>query len=324
MKSLAVVIPTFNRSNKIKKTLESIASSNKPKDISISVYLVDNNSTPEHSKTYNLIVDDYKKLFSIEYLFEIKQGRSPALNRGVAESNEDVVAFIDDDESIDTEWFQVILKHFINKEIDYLGGACKPDWETNPPAWLPAHIGKYKGILGWIEQADQCIPFNNFDGELCGGNCAIRRSIFAQVGCFNVNLGRSAKNLMGGEDGEFHRRLKSHKKYGIYDPDLIIYHQIPKTRMTFTYHLRWAFWSGVSNGIRLRIAPLTAERVPHLIGVPRYWGKKAVVGIRDFVTSVISLDTLKSPKGICGAMDVSYLAGLLYGRYFIRTDSPED
>lgn len=314
MHSLALVIPTFNRADQLSKTLESIKIAEKPTQLPISVYLVDNNSTKENTEKYKALVQLYSSYFSIHYLSEPKQGRSNALNRGIAEAEAEFVGFIDDDESIDISWFTVIHNHLQNEHIDYLGGPYKPDWEATPPAWLPANVGAYRGILGWIELAEKCISYDDFDGELCGGNCVIKRSIFTAISGFNNSLGRSAKNLMGGEDGEFHRRLKAHKYFGLYDPNLVIYHQIPKSRMTFRYHFRWAFWSGVSNGIRLKTNPLTAEPVPKLWGVPRYWYQKALQGVSRFLFNTLSLTLFKNPNGICGALDALYLLGLFYGK----------
>lgn len=316
MKSLSLVIPTYNRPKQLACTLESLKIAIIPNNLSIVVYIVDNNSTQENSSEYKDLANKYNFFFKVHYAFEAKQGRSFALNTGVSLSKEDFIGFIDDDEKIDKSWFEIVEKHICTGNIDYLGGPCKPDWQCQPPVWLPAHIGQYQGILGWIEQSETIISFDNFDGELCGGNCIIRRDSINEVGGFDTRLGRSSKNLMGGEDGELHRRLKDFKKYGIYDPNLIIYHHISQERMTFRYHLRWAFWSGASNGIRIKNNKDTKEDVPHLFGIPRYWFSKAMVGIVQFSQQLISFDVRKHPKGICGAMDFAYFLGFFYGRHF--------
>lgn len=174
----------------------------------------------------------------------------------------------------------------------------------------------YKGTLGWIELSDHNIPFDSPGIQLCGGNFAIKKSVFNDIGLFKTNLGRSAGNLMGGEDGDFHRRLKENHKKGLYSPSLIIYHQIPISRMTFKYHIRWAFWSGVSNGVRIKSQPDTKEDVAHLFDIPKYWYNKSIKGILQFIIETSLINIKSSPRGICGIMDFCYFFGLLYGRYF--------
>jgi len=187
-----------------------------------------------------------------------------------------------------------------------------------PPQWLPANIGMYRGLLGWIEQSDKIALFNEFDGELCGGNCVIRSRTFKELGGFNTLLGRSSTNLMGGEDGEFHRRLKAGGKKGIYDPEMIIYHYIPSERMTVGYHVRWAFWSGASNGLRIKKSIDAREQTAYLIGIPRYWLAKGAKGVLSFMAQTISFNLTKNPKGIIGALDAAYLCGLIFGRHLMK------
>src|SRR5690606_6602458 len=128
---------------------------------------------------------------------------------------------------------------------DYFGGPCLPDWEASPPLWLPAHQHVYRGLLGWIELSAEPIDYDAFEGELCGGNMIVRRDKFLGLGGFAGSLGRGAANLMGGEDGELHRRLKRSGARGLYVPCLSILHKVPSSRMTIGYHRRWAYWSGV-------------------------------------------------------------------------------
>ena len=321
MSTIAIVIPTYNGASRIGSTLASIKRANRLERNQLHVYLVDNNSRPADAIAYQSLVAEYRQHFDVSYLAERKQGRSHALNLGVATAQEDVIAFVDDDETIDVEWLTVLHSHFDDPAIDYVGGPYLPDWLAPPPSWLPAHINQYKGILGWIEQAPKKMSYDEFDGTLCGGNCAMRRQVFDAVGGFNVHLGRSAQNLMGGEDGEFHLRLRAKGLRGLYDPALIVYHQIPAARMTFRYHLRWAYWSGVSNGIRIRTRGMDGQPVAMLGGIPRYWYRKAIDGCATALFATMTRSFWRAPRGLCGAMDFSYLLGLLYGRHVMPVAS---
>ena len=311
--SLDIVIPTYNRPDLLARTLSSIQRAIKPADLLLKIIVVDNNSNSISQKlNYNLV----KSVKDIEssYLIEMHQGRSWAINSGITHSNANYVAFIDDDEEIDINWIVVASKNITLNDFDYIVGACKPNWETPPPLWLPIHKGNYKGVLGWIEQSTNRKNFNEFDGTLVGGNSIVRRLILVSLNGYSTQLGRGKNNLMGGEDEELHRRLREAKATGIYDPDLVIFHLIPKKRMKKGYHLRWAYWSGCSNGSRINWEG--AENVPQLFGLPRYRFRKALKGFFDFL--IFYPIPLHRSTGFTGLMDFYYYLGMVYGKFLFK------
>lgn len=308
--SLSIVIPTYNRSNQIERTIRSINQALLPDGFAVEVIVVDNNSEPSHGDRYRELVASQHGQVKFRYVREERQGRSNACNKGLNEAQAEWVGFIDDDEALDLRWIQRAAYWMIRSGVDYIGGACVPDWETNPPKWLPAHSGQYRGILGWIDLRSEVTSYDDFDGELCGGNFIAKTKLLLDVGGFNTKLGRSVGNLLGGEDGDLHRRIKAASAIGFYDPDFVILHAIPASRMTVSYHLKWAYWSGVANGIRIENGEGPREDVPHLLGVPRYWFKKASIGFFEFLREVLLFRWLSSPDGIVGLMDCCYLWGL--------------
>ncbi|MES2072215.1 MAG: glycosyltransferase family 2 protein [Pseudomonadota bacterium] len=315
MISLDLVIPTYNRPDLLALTLNSVAQASVPADMALRVIVADNNSTPERQEANKAAIAK-SPLSNIVYLSERRQGRSWALNTGIQESSADYVGFIDDDEKMDVNWLEVIAVYLREARIDYIGGPCKPDWAAQAPNWLPVHVGKYRGVLGWIEQSPTARPFDDFDGNLCGGNCVIRRSALLEVGGFSTMVGRSSNNLMVGEDDELQRKLRANGKLGMYDPALIIYHLIPIQRMTRKYHIRWAFWSGVSNGVRLNWLP--SEPVASLFGLPRYRFGQGAYGLLLWLRRLLSVKDRAQAEGFAGLLDTVYLCGTIYGKHFFN------
>jgi GT2 family glycosyltransferase len=309
-----LIIPTYNRPELLAKVIESITQARMPDDFALRVIVADNNSSISNQAANKAVLDNCLSL-DLVYLLVHQQGRSHALNHGVVCSETDYVGFIDDDEKIDVAWLEVVASYIRKGEIDYLGGPYKPDWEAPAPAWLPIHVGKYKGVLGWIEQNADAQPFDDFGGGLCGGNLIIRRRSLLDIGGFSTSIGRSAGNLMGGEDDELQRKLRLHGYRGMYDPALTIYHFIPTERMTRHYHLSWAFWSGATNGVRLGWLP--PEPVPKLFGLPRYRFGLAIGGLALYLRMLLSGVTHAKAKGFTGLLDAIYLIGTLYGRHFL-------
>lgn len=313
MITLDLVIATYNRPELLALTLNSVAQASIPSDLAVRILVADNNSTPDKQGANRAAIAKYAEL-DIVYLFESRQGKSWALNTAIMQCQAAYVAFIDDDEQLDARWFETATAYLREARVDYFGGPCKPDWAAKPPPWLPVYVGKYRAVLGWIEQNDSALPFDEFGGGLCGGNCVIRRSALLEVGGFSTMIGRSANNLLCGEDDELHRKLRAQGKIGMYDPELVIYHFIPVHRMTRKYHLRWAFWSGVSNGVRLNWLP--AEQVAKLFGLPRYRFSLGLYGLLLWLRKLLSKSDKASAEGFSGLMDAIYLIGAFYGKHF--------
>src|SRR5689334_13408678 len=99
-----VVIPTYNRHILLRKTLNSLLAAHIPNGLSIRIIVVDNNSTDETRHVVEEYLNDHSSIF--KYVFEMKQGRSAALNAGITSSSGDLVGMIDDDEEVDVHWFE--------------------------------------------------------------------------------------------------------------------------------------------------------------------------------------------------------------------------
>ena len=96
---LDVVVPTFNRASGLKQTLDSLLAAGIPGGMQVLITVVDNNSRDDT----RAVVEDYALRFPgrVSYIFEKNQGRSFALNAGIAATSNELVGMIDDDEEID-------------------------------------------------------------------------------------------------------------------------------------------------------------------------------------------------------------------------------
>jgi glucosyl-dolichyl phosphate glucuronosyltransferase len=306
---LDVIIPTYNRCEMLGRTLQSLLDAARPSLMEIRFTVVDNNSTDDTKS----IVEEWKEKFagSLQYVFERRQGRSAALNAGIAHTEGDLVGMIDDDEEVDTYWFRQIEQRFADNNIDFIGGPCLPRWGAEPPVWLPQ---THRGVIGWVENGSDVVPFRAGSGAiLMGGNAVIRREILNTVGGYSSTLGRTATRLLSCEDQEMFDRLMSIGARGLFIPGLIIYHFVPPVRLTRKYHRSWSFWRGVSLGVMDRTKP---EPVVYLFGVPRYLIGNAVRGSKVLVRSLFG----KCKPAILFASELAIwdLAGFFYGKHLYR------
>jgi glycosyltransferase involved in cell wall biosynthesis len=308
---LDVIVPTYNRSELLQRTLKSLLTAEIPPGLSVEVTVVDNNSKDETRR----VVEEWMPEFSsrLHYLFEGRQGRSFALNAGIAATTGDLVGFIDDDEEIDRMWFTRAVSAFEQHEQpDFVGGPYAPRWGAPCPAWLP--VG-YRGVIGWVDGGRQVAAFDaDFPGILMGGNAVLKREILEKVGTYSTTLGRTDKGLLSCEDEDFYRRLLAAGGRGIYLPDLIIYHFIPPERLTKKYFRSWCYWRGISRGMIDRGHPAP---VVYLFGVPRYLFGTAIRGLIRWAKGILPGPS-QPAEAFAGELAVWDLAGFFYGRHLYK------
>src|SRR6266542_1775781 len=75
-----------------------------------------------------------------------------------------------------------------------------------------------------------------------GGNAVFTREVLQRVGPYSTSLGRSGTRLLSCEDEDMYQRLRAAGARGLYLPQLIVYHFIPRERLTKSYHRSWCFW----------------------------------------------------------------------------------
>ncbi len=307
---LDVVVPTYNRSKLLRRTIGSLLAARVPSGLEVTILVIDNNSKDDTEEVVREMQSDAS--LPVIYVRERNQGLSHARNRGIEEGKGDLIGFIDDDEEIDGEWYVVIAREFSDAALEYIGGPYLPNCSLPMPAWLPQG---YNAVIGVIEPKARTRMGPPFPGNLQGGNAVLRRRVFESVGGYSVKLGRSGKGLLSEEDAEFYRRLVKAGLYGLHVPDLIIYHYIPAERLTRKYYRRWCYWRGISQG--LADSDLK-EPVPYALGVPRYRIRKALTGLLSYPRNLVSKSGLS--RAFSGELAIWDLLGFIYGKYFIRID----
>jgi glucosyl-dolichyl phosphate glucuronosyltransferase len=306
---LDVVIPTYNRSNLLRKTLRSLLDARVPPGLDVRITVVDNNSKDDTREV--TLSEQAKAKLPISYVFEKKQGRSPALNAGVAATTGSHVGFIDDDEEIDASWYEVVHSVFAAHDLDFIGGPYVPRFESEIPSWLPS---EYNSVIGVVDGGTNRVPFDrSYPGILMGGNAVFTRKILKKVGPYSTSLGRSGNRLLSCEDEEMYERLLTAGARGMYVPELIIYHFVPTERLTKRYHRAWCFWQSVSSAVLDRIRP---QPTAYVLGVPRYFYGRALRGMFQLV----NIWNREPASRFSNELSLWELAGFFYGKHFYRPE----
>jgi glycosyltransferase involved in cell wall biosynthesis len=308
--TLDVVVPTYNRSQLLRRTILSLLSSSIPEGLHITIIVVDNNSNDDTEQVIRELPPSTD--LSIIYIRETKQGLSHARNAGISAGNGDLIGFIDDDEEVDSLWYEVVAREFSDPDVHFIGGPYLGNWVSPIPEWLPPG---YHAAIGVVPPKPRAAFGSEFSGNLMGGNAVIRRSVFERIGAYSTRLGRSGKGLLSEEDAEFCRRLEAASIPGIDVPELISHHYISPERLTRKYHRRWSFWRAVSQGILDREMP---EPSRYVFGIPRHRVGRA---IRSFVAYPRHhLNHKTQGQAFADELAIWDLMGFVYGKHFIKIE----
>lgn len=242
---LSVILCTYNRERYIYNVLQSIAAGGFG---DYEIVLVNNNSTDGTEGECQRFAKDHPEV-AMRYCVEKQQGLSYARNRGIMESQGEVLVYVDDDAVVNKEYLQTYADFFNrNKEAVAAGGPITPRYDgCEEPSWMSHYTRQLvTGELN-LGTREREFPKGAFPG---GGNAAYRKSVFDAVGLFNVELGRKGNSLIGAEEKDLFDKMTSRGMKFYYLPNAILYHLIPPKKLTQDYFDRLTYGIGVSERYR--------------------------------------------------------------------------
>jgi glucosyl-dolichyl phosphate glucuronosyltransferase len=234
--NITVILCTYNRCQTLAKALASVAVSTLPESIEWEVLVVDNNSTDRTRE----VVEDYCRLYpgQFRYLFEPQPGKSHALKAGIQTARGDILAFMDDDVTVEPTWLQNLTAALHDGQWVGAGGRILPEQTFSPPRWLP------------LQDRYALAPLVLFDlgpraGALTeppfGTNMAFQKKVFEKYDGFRTDLGPRPGSEIRNEDTEFGHRLLAAGERLRYEPSAVVYHSVSENRVQKEYFLAWWF-----------------------------------------------------------------------------------
>lgn len=275
---VSVILCTYNRCHSLATALESVAASQLPDSVSWEILVVDNNS---RDKTFDVVAEFVRRYpGKFRYLFEPQQGKSYALNAGIREARGQILAFMDDDVTVDAKWLQNLTSVFTKQEWAGVGGRILPERTFTPPAWLSLE-GKYAlaplAIFDLGPQPEELVeaPF--------GTNMAFRKEVFEKVGGFRTDLGPRPGSEIRSEDTEFGFRALGAGQRLWYEPSAIVYHSLPAHRLQKEYFLAW--WHEKAQA-DIRAFGLPQRTKLQIAGVPLYFFRRLANWTLQWITAL--------------------------------------
>lgn len=275
---LSVIVCTWNRAKLLAGALASIDRSDLPPSLAWEVIVVDNNSSDETKA----VCDDFARRNPqrYRYLFEKRQGKSFALNTGIAAARGEILAFTDDDVTVDGQWLSEILKIFESFPCIGVGGKIVERWTQDKPNWL-SFEGRYKlmSVTGGYDRGDQPHPLTSAP---FGANFSLRREAFQKYGDFRTDLGLAGTTRIGAEDTEFGWRMLRAGETLIYAPKAIVFHPVAPEKINKRYFMEWYYALGKAKARIERVPPGSVR----YFGIPRYLLRACIPDLLLWLTSV--------------------------------------
>ncbi|MBE9126804.1 MULTISPECIES: hormogonium polysaccharide biosynthesis glycosyltransferase HpsE [unclassified Coleofasciculus] len=249
MIDFSVGIRAWNAENRIPIILEKLRHQIEINSICWEIIIVDNNSIDKTAK----IIKDYQvqwdRPFPIKYFCEPRQGALFARKRVIEEAQGALVGFLDDDNLPAPDW---VAKSYAfgqaHPKAGAYSGLIHGIYEVEPPKNFK-RIASCLAIIEWAETEPFCFHSQNKGGLLPpGAGIVIRKQAWVESVPENLELkGPMSGSLTAkGEDIEAFLYIRNAGWEIWFNPEMHIYHQIPKRRLEKDYLMRLLRGVGLS------------------------------------------------------------------------------
>jgi len=211
----SIVIPTYNRPERLRKCLQSITQLDYPRN-DFEVIVVDDGS----QVSLQPIVKPFEVQLSLQLIRQANAGPASARNTGAAAAKGTYLAFTDDDCQPDQNWLKAFSKAIAEQPDALIGGYTINALPENPFSTASQLLIDY--IYSYFSPAQGKANF------FASNNFVVPRLHYQKLGGFNTNF-----PLAAGEDREFCDRWH-HQGYSMkYAPEAKVNHAHWLTLSTF-------------------------------------------------------------------------------------------
>jgi glycosyltransferase involved in cell wall biosynthesis len=298
--TVAVCIATLHRPVGLRALLESLAVLQVPDDVDLGIVVVDNDSAASARD----LVTGYRERVPgrLIYVVEDQPGIPFARNRAIAAAGiVDWYAFVDDDETVATDWLVELLRVARGYDADVVTGTVLPRFVQTPPAWVRDG--------GFFERprfpTGTTISYARTSNALVAGHL-----LTSSERPFNEALARS-----GGSDTHFFQRVRLGKGKIVWADDAVVQESVPASRVRAQWLVKREYRRGNTLSLCLRdLEDSPRRRVKRVAAA----GVHGVTGLAIVTSSVLRgrvvlLRGLQRIAFACGL--ITGLSGHVYEEY---------
>jgi GT2 family glycosyltransferase len=176
---LSVVIATRNRASRLAECLEALLRYPPPAAWDVEIVVVDNGSVDATRSVVTAAEHARPARAEVHYVLEPRVGKAFAVNAGTAVARGALVAFLDDDVTVDARWMEAVVEAFSrDPTLDLLAGAVL-DGDPNGGGVA----------ITFAHESRTLDAGTSLVGLVLGCNLAVRREVLRRVGGRDTRLG---------------------------------------------------------------------------------------------------------------------------------------
>jgi glycosyltransferase involved in cell wall biosynthesis len=273
---ITVLVCTYNRLADLRDTIVSVATQETEGAFAFELLIADNNSNDGTREMVEEATRQYPGI--VRYLFEGRQGKSYALQSGIAQARGSLLFVLDSDQVLPPGYLRQMHRLFEEHPgISILGGKVLPLWSSPPPAWLTEQHWSAVAMCSYGEEPFAMDPQH----PLTLLAACFRIDHLRQVGGFRSRLGVSKGMIGSVEDADLIQRMVQAGFQARYDPRLWLHHKAEPDRLTKRYHRRWH--RGHGQFTALWRDPLFEQARFTIAGVPSHVFKSALTNAGQWI-----------------------------------------
>ena len=241
----SVIICTFNRSNILKKAVQSLIDQSFESE-NFEIIVMDDGSKDNTRRVVKNFKIKYKEP-SIRIFSNKNIGLAHSRNIGAKKARGIYICYIDDDGVADRNWLKNAWQHIrsVKPTPQGITGPILPYYLVKKPNWFKdLYEEDVKGNVA---------RFLKYGEAFSGPNMILKKEFIKNYGGFEESIDMRGELLLLGEETRFFERIwekDPQSKMLYYSPKLVVYHLVHPYKMTLPYRLKRLFASGQSYYLR--------------------------------------------------------------------------
>jgi glycosyltransferase involved in cell wall biosynthesis len=243
-----VAIPTYNGESRLPELLRRLQNQLDTESFSWEIIVVNNNSTDNTAQLIQNLQANWQHPYPLKCYFEVKQGAAYARSRAIAESQSELIGFLDDDNYPEPNWVVEAYK-FAQKypQAGAYASQIHANWEIEPPE----NFRRIAPFLAITERGDSPLLYKPWPKLFppSAGLVVRRQAWLESVPEQPILTGRVTGNMLTSEDLEMLSYIQKNGWEIWYNPKMEIYHQIPASRLKKEYLIPFFRGIGLSRHV---------------------------------------------------------------------------
>lgn len=216
---ITVIIPSFKRSDDLKRCLEAIGLQSRSADEILVV------GRQEDTETSRVVLSLQSKISGLRLVSVSKPGAIVAMNRGLENALGDLLVFTDDDAEAPCDWLQRIEASFADPKIGAVGGRDWLQLPKVPKLFQPTEVSEVGVLTRWGRlYGNHHCPLRGHTKKvmfLKGVNMAFRRRA---LGWYQIDTGLRGAGAQVGLEIDLCMQIKRAGYSILFDDRIVVKH----------------------------------------------------------------------------------------------------